>query len=71
MSSRYRKLTPDLIRAIHRHLAPDASRQNIQLYADAWHLSYSTVWHVVRGYGRTENPVESPWLQTYVDAVAS
>lgn len=55
---RHYKLTPELIEYIHHYLPPDAHPALIHEMAAATALSYSTVWHVVRGYCR--HP-DAPW----------
>lgn len=46
------KLTPAVITHIHHYLPPDAHGKDIHAMAEVMGLSYSTVWHVVRGYCR-------------------
>lgn len=47
-----RKLTPELIMILHDLLPQDASTNSIKAAAFLADLSYSTVWHIVRGWDR-------------------
>lgn len=58
--ARYQRLTPAMIAHIHHWLPPDAAATRIRAMAEANSLSYSTVWHVVRGYCRHE---DAPWME--------